>query len=185
MDAHRETAAAARITRQRNVLSLYLGLSLLCNLGQVAERILNGTVAMVTPSIISGEYRRQGDRVNALYISDHAQDVLLTALNITPETADYSKKQVLAMTDQQSYGSLDRDLTTRNDLIKARKMTTSFAPAGAKASAKNLVAVVEGMYSEYVGTKRITHEQRRYLVRWKFNGTQFKLDTFKEVTKDA
>ncbi|MBR9871453.1 MAG: hypothetical protein GYB26_09965 [Gammaproteobacteria bacterium] len=185
MDSNRETAAASRITRQRNALALYLGLALLCNVGQVFERIINGTVAIVTPSTISGEYKRQGNRVDELYISDHAQDVLLTALNITPETADYSKKLVLSMTDQENYGALDRDLTARNDVIKARKMTTSFAPGGAKASAKNLVAIVEGMYSEYVGTKRVTHEKRRYLVRWKFNGTQFKLDTFKEVTKDA
>lgn len=172
------------LLRQRNIALLamvVMGIALVFSLAILFTR---GETTIIVPSSISGQYQYKISSkggANLAYLEDMAVATAYNFLNVSPETFAYNKLQILRLTAPSRRSFVLGLLERTKALVKARNISTAFRLRRVLANAKYNKVKIFGTLSSYLGTSRVSVEQKAYEVSFDFIQSTLLLVNFKEI----
>lgn len=132
----------------------------------------------VTPFSGNPGYFKSATRVDGHYLSLMAENFVNERLNVTPETVDANHKRLLSFVNHQKYTQILRLLTNEAKVIKAKKMSSTFAITEIKTNPNQLTAVVSGVLKRYVGLQSLSDERKTYLLQFQYKDSRLSIIKF-------
>lgn len=141
----------------------------------------------ITPFSGNLSYIKSASSVDSHYLSLMTENFINERLNINPETVDGNHKRLLSFVNHQSYPEMLRRLAREANVIKAKKMSSSFNITHIKTNPTALSAVVSGILKRYVGLQALSDERKTYLLQFQYQNSRLSILNFSLVkeNKDA
>ena len=95
------------------------------------------------------------------YLTLVARDLLMLAMNQTPENTDFNRKKLLDYALPSAFSELDEALKIRSDRLKRLRASTFFAIDSMSVDEKALVLTVDGYLLHYIGKKETARQKTR------------------------
>ncbi|STX55696.1 Type IV conjugative transfer system protein TraE [Legionella beliardensis] len=132
----------------------------------------------ITPFSGNPGYFKSASHVDSHYLSLMAENFINERLNVTPETVDANHKRLLSFVNYQRYPSLLKLLTQEAQVIKAKKMSSTFVITHIKSNSHQLTAVVSGVLKRYVGLQALSEERKAYRLAFQYKNNRLSILTF-------
>ncbi|WP_131784081.1 type IV conjugative transfer system protein TraE [Legionella gresilensis] len=132
----------------------------------------------VTPFSGSASYIKSVSTVDSHYLSLMSENFVNERLNVTPETVNANHQRLLSFVNPNYYSDMLHLLTNEAKVIKAKKMSSTFAITEIKTNPQALAAVVTGVLKRYVGLHALNDEQKIYRLQFNYQNGRLSILKF-------
>lgn len=132
----------------------------------------------VTPFSGSPGYFKSASNVDSHYLSLMAENFINERLNISPETVDANHKRLLSFVNHKHYSAIFRLLAKESKVIKAKKMSSTFAIERIKTNPNQLTVFVSGVLKRYVGLQALNDEHKSYVLQFQYKDSRLSISKF-------
>ncbi len=180
-----------QIVSQKNFLLGFLGVSLLLNILQVAERLTVTEKIIVLPPSITKDVWIKGNSVSESYLEEWSLYLTNLLLNVSAKTIGYQAELAMRHVSPDFSGKIQKKLVRDTDALQKNNATTTFSPKEIKVIEKTMTVYVTGTFSTYVGKERVSAHEQTYQLNFVFNKgrflqlTQFTLNRKEPLDMDA
>ena len=99
-------------------------------------------------------------------------------LNVSPETVDANHKRLLSFVSHQNYPQILRQLTVEAQVIKSKKMSSTFDITQIKSNPGELSAHVSGVLKRYVGLQALDEQRMSYVLQFHYKDGRLSIVKF-------
>jgi conjugal transfer pilus assembly protein TraE len=135
----------------------------------------------ITPFVGSPGYLKSALVVDSHYLSLMTENFVNERLNVSPETVDGNHKRLLSFVSHQKYADFLQRLAVEANVIKTKKMSSTFDIAQIRVNPNDLSAVVRGRLKRYVGIKAIQDIQKNYEMTFQYRSGRLAIIRFEAV----
>ncbi|MDA0967623.1 MAG: type IV conjugative transfer system protein TraE [Proteobacteria bacterium] len=185
MDTQNRQNALSQVIRQRNIAVLGFSVSVVIILLLSLTIFFKDRLVVISPSVISQEYRISSNNVSRGYLEDMTRDVIATMFNLTPSNVNYMTDSLLKMVHPRAYGQVRGELLKIQEDVIERRVSTTFYPITMDIAEKVLKVRVEGDFHTFIGNKMSGKERRTFEIAYIYSGTKLTIGGFHEVVEDS
>lgn len=171
------------LIRQRNIVAILLMVAIFSNLFLSIKLVGQDKTTIILPSKISGSYELTSNKVNDVYLSDRANEIIRVILNITPSNLEQMYETILRTAPPSNHFALKTELTQLGKEIMKRNVSIAFFPTSTKVDVVNLTARIEGeFYSLFGGST--SKSIKVYHLGFVYTGNRLSLVEFFEIKEE-
>lgn len=170
------------LTGKKNFLTIALGASLITNMIlSIGIKSLVGSerIVLLWPTG-SEDIWVTPQKTSSNYLKEISQYILLSTLNVTPQTAATRREVLLAYVHPSGYGQIKNQLLEEEGIIKKKNVTKMFTPIGFEIDDKALKVKAIGELTTWVSKEKISQDKTTYILQYKMNAGKLQLVEFKE-----
>ena len=168
--------------QQRNIAILAMSIISIAFIILSIVFLNQSKTVVIVPSYVSGEYEvSTKGSANITYLEDMGIATVYNFLNISPETFDFAKTQILRLTSSSKRGVIAALLQRTARLVKARNISTTFRLERIVANPRGNTVKVFGQLLSFMGSKKVSEQKKAYKVSFGFKGATLLLEDFKEI----
>ena len=171
-----------KLTQRQNVLAIILGISVVTNLGLtigIGQLIGTERVVLLWPGI-DGDIWINHKKASASYLKEMSQYLLLTTLNVTPESVLSRQDILMKYMHPSGYGEVKYQLNTEAEIIKKKNITKMFTPISYEVDDTSLTVIAIGELTTWVSKEKIAQEKKSYTLKYSMNAGKLQLTEFKD-----
>lgn len=170
------------LLNRSHLLSVGLGVLLIANaLLSVGIYSVLGSERVVLLWPTSGEeYWVKPNKASPAYLKEMSQYLLLSTLNVTPQTAASRREVILNYVHPSGYGEIKSQMIEEEEILKKKNITKMFTPIGFEVDEKNLKVKAIGELTTWVAKEVISQQKRNYILRYHMNAGKLQLIEFRE-----
>lgn len=167
---------------KKNFISITLGASLVVNVVlSIGINHLVGSERVVLLWPNSGEeIWVKPNKVSPGYLKEMSQYLLLSTLNVTPQTAPGRRDLLLNYVHPSGYGEIKSQLIEEEEILKKKNITKMFTPMGFEVDEKGLKVKVIGDLTTWVAKEKISQHKTAFTLIYQMNYGKLQLVEFKE-----
>ncbi|MBN9289485.1 MAG: type IV conjugative transfer system protein TraE [Gammaproteobacteria bacterium] len=172
----------AKLNWKKNYLSIGLGASIVANLVlsiSISTMIGKERIVLLWPDS-ADEFWVTPKKVSASYLKEVSQYLLLTTLNVTPQTAPSRREMFMNYVHPSGYGEIKSQLILEEDVLKKKNISKMFSPIGYEVDEKSLKVKAIGELTTWVSKEKISQERVIFTLGYKMNIGKVQLIEFKE-----
>lgn len=166
-------------------LRLAVGVLLLIILveGMVLQKTLGMEKTVIVPPVIEKSFWVSGNEVSKNYLEQMAYWYAGLALNVTPSTGEYQKRQFLHYATPSDTGRIAADMTLRLDFLSKNNASMLFTAQTLNTDEKLMKVAIVGELDTFVGDKRVSVRRTVFVVGFKYLNGRLYVSEFKETSE--
>ncbi len=167
---------------KKNVMTIALGASLVTNaVLSIGINHLVGSERVVLMWPTSGEeFWVKPNKVSSGYLKEMSQYLLLSTLNVTPQTAPGRRDLLLNYVHPSGYGEIKAQLIEEEELLKKKNITKMFTPIGFEVDENALRVKAIGDLTTWVAREKISQQKTAFTLIYQMNYGKLQLVEFRE-----
>ena len=180
-----------RITESRlSQLSARLNLMVVLVLGLMLSNIILSYLALhalthqkreVVPFGANNGYVISDTSVDEHYLNLMAQNFVYSRLNVTPQNISHNHEMLLGYVDSSIYPEFNKTLFQEEEVIKNKKIASSFDIINVQSDPEQLISLVQGNLKRYVGYRALKEEEKNYRIQYRYRQGKLSIVSFAEV----
>ncbi len=135
----------------------------------------------VTPFFGGEGYRKSAASLDAHYVELMSENFVYSRLNVTPETVSSNYQRLSTYVDAGSFSEMMKRLDIEAEIIKTKKISSTFTITGIKLDMNNLTADVSGVLQRHVGLREISPENLTYHLAYRYQLGHLNLLKFTKI----
>lgn len=181
------TRQLSQIIKQRNLLLVGLGISIMLNIliSGLAYKLSDRYKIVITPPVLEESFWIENRKVSSSYLQQMADYFCRLLLDTTAASAHARKEVVLSLVDNASYAQFQHLLIDEEDQIKKNNFITLFSPTQYQIDIDHLIVEVTGDLAIFQGKQEVKNNRKTYKIQFSFSGKTGKLliKGFEDVSK--
>lgn len=135
----------------------------------------------ITPFFGGESYQKSAATIDANYLGLMSQNFIYARLNVTPETVSANYQRLLTYVDGANSAEMMKHLNQEAQIIKHKKISSTFVITDLKLNLNQLTADVTGILERHVGLRAIASEQLTYRLSYRYRLGQLTLLSFTQL----
>ena len=170
------------LTKNKHVLLIGLGVSVLSNLllSLTTYHLMGSERIVLLPPAITEPSWIQPSGVSASYLKDMSHYLLLSTLNVTPQTVSSRKDPFLRYVHPSGYGEIKSQMLEEEAIIKKKNITKMFTPTNFEIDERAMKVKVSGELTTWVSKEKISQDKATFNLSFKMNAGKLQLVEFTE-----
>lgn len=151
--------------------------------GMVLQKTLGMEKTVIVPPVIEKSFWVSGNEVSKNYLEQMAYWYAGLALNVTPSTGEYQKRQFLHYATPSDTGRIAADMTLRLDFLSKNNASMLFTAQTLNTDEKLMKVAIVGELDTFVGDKRVSVRRTVFVVGFKYLNGRLYVSEFKETSE--
>jgi len=186
MTPHELAKRNKSLVKQRNVMSAFVGVSMLTTLLVGAVAFKSDQSVVIIPSTVN-EYTIRKGRVPDLYLIDLSRDMSNLLYNRHPNDTDYFKENILRRVEPRYHDSIRAQIAQDEIENKYKAGETNWRPdkiCVLRMEGGGLVSEVVGQVDTYVNDRKVESRSQVSRFRWSLSGTRVWLSDVEQLSRE-
>jgi type IV conjugative transfer system protein TraE len=176
-------SAVAAAANLRSFIVVLFAVSVVGNTASGLAWLIHGNKVrtVLTPPEIRREMWVDESEVSDAYLQEMGDYIIGKYANFTPASFGYQSEVILRHAHPDSYGELQVQFKQALNDIKARNLSSSFAPQAYQVLKGKMMVTITGAVTLSIADKRLVAEQKCFLVAFTYTGGKTQIKEIRET----
>ena len=138
----------------------------------------------ITPFFSGNGYVKSQTKVDSRYIKMMAENFMYARLNVSPDSVDFNHQSLLKFVDAKAYPLILKQLNHEADIIKSKKISSTFYVTGFEINTNKLTATYKGILARHVGMRALKEESCIYKFNFQYRLGHLSILRFVQVKEE-
>lgn len=134
----------------------------------------------VVPFGANSGYVISETNVDSHYLNLMTENFIYSRLNVTPMNVTQNYGKLMEYVDSSLYPRFKKKLLKEEELIKSKKIASHFDIFDRNSDSQNLVSIVKGHLTRYVGYRALKTEEKTYRIQYRYQLGKLSIVSFVE-----
>lgn len=135
----------------------------------------------ITPFFGGGGYHKSAASLDAHYVGLMSENFIYSRLNVTPETVSSQYQRLLTYVNAANFSEVMTLLNKEAELIKTKKISSTFVITDMKIDINTLAAEVCGVLQRHVGLRELPPENMVYRLSYTYQMGRLTINSLKQI----
>jgi len=186
MDHAKLSGDLKEIRKRNHALSILVGVLSTCVLVAliIIVKVVGTERTIVVPPTLSKSFWLTTSKASASYLEQMGSYVAWLILDVSPETIDWKKKELLSWVAPEEHGAFKVKQEVEAERLKRMNASTYWLPQQFVPNEETQSVVIRGRLKTQVNGQETTADSKAYLVEFDYDGGRVHLKGFKEMPNE-